>query len=155
MASSRSLGTLTLDLILKMGGFQEGMDKAAKNTQQRTKEMEKAFEELGDKAKEAAAFIGVAFTADYFKEQVLQAVELGDQMGKLAEKTGLTASAASELSNVFKQNDLDTETLSKSITTMQINLAKGSKSFAAIGLNIDELRSKRPDEAFEDIAEAS
>lgn len=52
--SSRSLGTLTLDLIAKTGGFESGMDKAARIADKRTREIER-------QAKERAKAIETAF----------------------------------------------------------------------------------------------
>lgn len=56
--SSRSLGTLTLDLIAKTGGFESGMDKAARVADKRTREIERQAQERA-KAIEAA-FTGMA-----------------------------------------------------------------------------------------------
>ena len=37
--ATRSLGTLTLDLIARIGGFEQGMDKAGRVTEKRMKEL--------------------------------------------------------------------------------------------------------------------
>ena len=52
--ASRSLGTLTLDLIAKIGGFEQGMDKASRTSAKRMKEIQKQAEEVGKK-------VGIAF----------------------------------------------------------------------------------------------
>lgn len=49
--ASRSLGTLTLDLIAKIGGFQQGMDQAARSTQRSMSQIERS----ADKASLAVA----------------------------------------------------------------------------------------------------
>lgn len=62
--SKRSLGTLTVDLILKMGGFQEGMDKSARLTKQRMKEISKSVDEAAGRFKDFALVgAGVIATA--------------------------------------------------------------------------------------------
>lgn len=50
----RSLGRLTLDLIAKVGGFEQGMDKAGRNA-------EKNFRKMRKEAKDAGDFIGKVF----------------------------------------------------------------------------------------------
>ena len=54
--STRSIGQLTVDLIAKTFGFEQGMDKAAKTADKRMKEIEAS-------AKKAGAFIGTAIGA--------------------------------------------------------------------------------------------
>lgn len=60
MASNRSLGTLTLDLVLKMGGFTEGWSKAERETDKRTRAIQAKAQAFG---KAMGAAIGVGFTA--------------------------------------------------------------------------------------------
>lgn len=45
--ATRSLGTLTLDLIAKIGGFEQGMDKAEKRTQKWRREVKRNVEAAG------------------------------------------------------------------------------------------------------------
>lgn len=54
--ASRSLGTLTLDLIARIGGFTGPMDKAGRESQKRMAEIKKSAERLG-------AAVGTAFSA--------------------------------------------------------------------------------------------
>src|SRR5690606_21509137 len=54
--ATRSLGTLTIDLVAKTGGFVQGMDKAAREADKRFKEIEK-------RAKMVGAAIGTALVA--------------------------------------------------------------------------------------------
>lgn len=71
--ATRSLGTLTLDLIARMGGFKKGMDQADRetkkfsdNTRKRNKEMESGFarltESVGRTRLAIAAIAGVSAT---------------------------------------------------------------------------------------------
>lgn len=45
--SSRSLGTLTIDLVAKTGMFEQGMDRAARSADQRMKNIEKSAKSVG------------------------------------------------------------------------------------------------------------
>lgn len=71
--ASRSLGTLTLDLMARIGGFQQGMDQAARSTQrsmgQVARHAESASESVTGSFKTiagaAAAFLSVQQVVDY------------------------------------------------------------------------------------------
>jgi len=58
--ATRSLGTLTLDLIARIGGFEQGMDKAGRVTEKRMKEMQARAEEAGKKIGGALATVVTA-----------------------------------------------------------------------------------------------
>lgn len=58
--AARSLGTLTLDLIARIGGFEQGMDKAGRVSQKRLNEIQKNAEEVGKKVGTALAAITTA-----------------------------------------------------------------------------------------------
>jgi hypothetical protein len=55
----KSLGTLTLDLIAKVGGFEAGLDKASRKSQKTSKQIEKYSNQIG-KALTAASATGIA-----------------------------------------------------------------------------------------------
>ena len=80
MAGSRSLGTLTIDLVAKTAGFEQGMDKAARSTDKRMKEINR-------KAKAIGAAIGVAAAAAATAVAVWtkQTIEAAAQVDRLAQ----------------------------------------------------------------------
>ncbi|MHC3750688.1 phage tail length tape measure family protein [Stutzerimonas stutzeri] len=95
-----NLGTLTLDLIAKIGGFTGPMDQAARHSQKRAKEIEKSMANAADAIKNVvgALAVGVSFTqiiratADFQNEQAQLAAVLkstgeaaGFSQGKLNE----------------------------------------------------------------------
>lgn len=95
-----NLGTLTLDLIAKIGGFTGPMDQAARHSQKRAKEIEKSMANAADAIKTVvgALGVGVSFTqiiratADFQNEQAQLAAVLkstgeaaGFSQGKLNE----------------------------------------------------------------------
>ncbi|MCO1337114.1 hypothetical protein MO867_22580, partial [Microbulbifer sp. OS29] len=55
--SKKSLGTLTLDLIAKVGGFQEGLDKAERGTEKWKRQLKKNVSAVGK------AFAGLSVAA--------------------------------------------------------------------------------------------
>lgn len=77
--ASRSLGTLTLDLIAKVGGFTQGMDQAARTSQTRMKQIGKSVE---DASGAVTKFTGVitalatGATAAWIKSNIDAAAEI-------------------------------------------------------------------------------
>ena len=56
--AGRSLGTLTLDLIARIGGFQRGMDQAARVAEDRSRRIQRSARSMQSTMKSAFAFIG-------------------------------------------------------------------------------------------------
>ena len=74
--ASKSLGTLTLDLIAKIAGFESGMDRAARTADRKGKEISAAAKKRAKETEEAwskvgsvigAAFAGITFGAAFQK----------------------------------------------------------------------------------------
>ncbi|EDM47750.1 hypothetical protein [Marinobacter algicola] len=61
--SRKSLGTLTLDLIAKVGGFEAGLDKASRKSQKTAKQIEKYSNQIGAALTAASAAGITAMTA--------------------------------------------------------------------------------------------
>ncbi|MGE1525858.1 phage tail tape measure protein [Pseudomonas putida] len=94
--ASRSLGTLTLDLIARIGGFQQGMDQAARSTQrsmgQVVRHSESASESITGSFKAiagaAAAFLSVQQLVEYsqtwlgVQNRIKQVSETFDEFSK-------------------------------------------------------------------------
>ncbi|MDM0090310.1 MULTISPECIES: phage tail tape measure protein [unclassified Variovorax] len=126
--SSRSLGTLTLELIAKIGGFEQGMDRAARTSdrkgreiakaaKERAKETEQAWSKVGDLIGKAisAVTVGVVFkkfiseTRDAEQEQVQLAAVLkstGEAAGWSQEKLNDMAESMSKAS-IFSGGDIN------------------------------------------------
>ncbi|KGG82641.1 phage tail length tape measure family protein [Comamonas thiooxydans] len=60
---ARQLGLLTIDLIAKIGGFTEGMTKAERVADQKSREMERKMKERSEAVEKAWTGIGAAITA--------------------------------------------------------------------------------------------
>lgn len=78
--ASKSLGTLTLDLIARTGGFVQGMDQAERSSQKWRKQVEK---DLATVAKVSGAAIGTAVAAT--AGLVVQQVRAASEITKLAQ----------------------------------------------------------------------
>lgn len=70
--ASRSLGTLTLDLIAKIGGFQQGMDQAARSTQRSMAQVERHADRASAAVMASFKTIAGAAAAYLGAQQVVQ-----------------------------------------------------------------------------------
>ncbi len=131
--SSRSLGSLTLDLIAKTGGFESGMDKAAriadKKTQQieqqaaaRAKAIETAFTGMAKSMvvplAGAAVGLGSIASLDSLKASIDSTIEGFAGLKDAAEKTGASVENLSALKGVAKIGGHDFAEVESSITRL-------------------------------------
>ena len=107
--ASRSLGTLTVDLVLRLGGFRQGADQAAREAAQFERRMRGAFSQVRNVV--AGAFAGIGFAkivqataeAERAFGQLRNAVETnGGAAGKTADEL---AEVSSQLQSVTTYSD--------------------------------------------------
>ncbi|WP_236247822.1 phage tail tape measure protein [Pseudomonas mosselii] len=77
--ASRSLGTLTLDLIAKVGGFEQGLDKAGRSAEKRMKQISDSATKLG-----AAVGAGLAAGVTALGAITVSAIKSATEVAKLA-----------------------------------------------------------------------
>ncbi len=77
--ASRSLGTLTLDVIAQVGGFVSGMDKAERSSAKWRKEVERSAKAVG-----TAVGAGVATAVTAFTTMMVSAVNSASEISNLA-----------------------------------------------------------------------
>lgn len=147
MASSRSIGSLSLDLILKMGGFTQGMDQAARITDKRMREIEqrayKFGQTIGKGLKLAASAAAVAFGA--LTLAVGRSIENADKLDEMSQKLGISAEQLSKWGYAAKLSGTDLEGLNRAIPIFSKNLAAamdpGSRQanlFTQLGIDIKD-----------------
>lgn len=161
--ATRSLGSLTLDLIARIGGFEQGMDKAARVSDKRLKEIQKRAEEVGKKIGIAmgsiataaagagtAALVMLKNTAAATTESDRWAKSLGMSTSTLqqwqyaAERAGLSAD---NMADIFK--DIGDKIGDALVTG-------GGEAIDAIdklGLSLDDLANMTPDKQLLAIAD--
>lgn len=158
--ASRNLGSLTVDLLLKMGGFKQGMDAAARETAAFEKKLSQSFQKVGGAIRGVAATFGIGIGIEALRRSALAAIEYGDEINKAASKTGVGVEQFSELAYAAKQTDIELAALGTAFKKMQVTMseaASGTKSanetLAALGLSVEELRRLAPDKQFETLAD--
>src|SRR5690606_26873310 len=88
--ATRSLGQLTLDLVLKSGGFERGMDRSSRKTK-------KAMSEITGFVKDAMKTLAAVAGATGFAALIKQQIDVIDTTGKMAQQLGTTAAELSTL----------------------------------------------------------
>lgn len=165
--ATRSLGSLTVDLLLELGTFKQGMGKAEREAAKFEKQMRAraraisgSFQQVG----KVLAGFGIGFSAVGIVREMVSAakaaIEFGDELQKATAKTGIGVERLSELAYAAKQTDVDFAALSTSLKKMQITLSEASggskaanETLAALGLTFGDLRRLAPEEQFEALAD--
>lgn len=94
--ASRSLGTLTLDLIAKIGGFEQGMDRAARTADRKGREISKAARQRAKETEEAWANVGTAIGA------IFSSIAVGAVFQKFIAETKQAEQEQAQLAAVLK-----------------------------------------------------
>jgi hypothetical protein len=142
--ASRGLGTLTIDLIAKTFGFEQGMDKAAKTADKRMKEIEAS-------AKKAGAFIGTAIGAGVvaagaaLTKLTVDAINYADALDEMSARTQISTEQLSKWGYAAKLSGTDLESLVSSTDKLAKNLAaaadgdsKMGKLFETLGISVKD-----------------
>src|SRR5690606_16518473 len=108
--ATRSLGTLTIDLIAKIAGFVQGMDRAAREADKRFKEIEK-------RAKMAGAAIGTALVAGagLVANQLRNTINQMDELSKAAQRASMPTEEFSKLAYASSLADVSIQDLQASM----------------------------------------
>lgn len=153
MAANRSLGTLTLDLIAKIGGFTEALDRASRETDRRLSEIEKRAEKfgeaIGEHIRDAIAAIGVTLTVGGFLEGLKDSIDYMDELGKSAQKVDLPVEEFSTLAGSARLSGIQLDTLTATLgrlTKAQADAldktSQQSKIFKALGIDVADANGK-------------
>ena len=160
--SSKSLGTLTLDLIARTGGFVRGMDKAerrsAKWRRQVQKDLKRLRGEFGKFAKMAAG-AGVA-AAGAFTILAKEGLQYVDAQAKMARQIGGTIDGLRGLQIAANDAGVDTNTLNGAVDRMNARLGEAREgsgqayeALNKLGLAADDLARMDADERIATIAD--
>lgn len=150
-ASGIRAGAAYVELFVKNSQFVKGLNAASA----KLKAFGSSIQSLGSKL----TGIGAGLAGGLFGAAKVFA-EMGDDMAKMAARTGVSVEALSELRYAAQQSGAEAEDLEKGLRTMSrtiIEAASGSASaqqnFAKLGLTLADLNRLSPDEQFELIAD--
>lgn len=136
--ATRSLGTLTVDLVARIFGFEQGMDKAAKTLDAKIQSIKRAAGQLGAVIGVAAAAAGTALAV-----MVKQSIDAMDGMSDLAQSTGNTVAELSSFAYIADIDGVSAESfsaalvkLTKSMSDTAQGTGEAQKGFAALGISV-------------------
>jgi hypothetical protein len=149
-----SLGSLVIELAANTARLQGDLGRGVN-----------MLEGFARRAKSVVGVLGVGVGAGgavgLFAGLAKQAIELGDELQKGAQRAGVSASTFSQLAAAAKQADVDIGSLSLALKNMQVAIstaAQGGKeaqsAFRQLGIDLDTLRGAKADEQLKIIADA-
>ena len=165
---SSSLGTLSLDLIAKVGGFTAPLDRADRVMRQTTRnidrnlqDMQRQMDRAANTFKAMAATIGVGLSVNAFKNWTLGAAQAAEQTKFFADRIGLTTEELTKLQFVGSQFNVSADALNTAMQRFQRRAGEAangfgvaSKAFKDLNLEAREVISLPIDQQFKKIAEA-
>ncbi|MGF6839904.1 hypothetical protein QF001_003771 [Paraburkholderia youngii] len=154
---AKSAGSLLFELSANVAKLRTDM-------QQANKVMTDALAGIKRAAGAIGITIGAAMAVNLakgFADSIVGAIDQADALGKLAERFGTTAESMSVLQYQAKTSNVSVDALttsirflSKAMVDAQNPASTQAQAFRAIGLSVDDLKSKDPAAAMADIAEA-
>lgn len=151
--ANRSLGTLSLDVVAKIGGFVDGLSKAEREATKRSKAIETAL--TG-----AVGALAGAASISTFVNYVRDAADSLDALNDVADATGSTVESISALEDVARKTGATIDTVESSLIKFnsQLTAADGknevSRTLKQIGVDAEELKRLDPAEALRQTAVA-
>jgi hypothetical protein len=145
--ANRSLGTLSIDLIAKIAGFEAGMDKAARSADKRMKDIQRSISGGFTSALKSVAAFGAAFLSIQTVIQGFKgAIDQADKLNDFTNRLGVSAEAISAWGYAASQTGTDIDALGKGLIILQKNMSKamdpGSSQanlFKSLGLDKNDL----------------
>lgn len=163
---AEAIGALRADLTATSAQFASDMATARQSVISNTGPMNIAFLALGKTANQAIDQINlvrsaaVALATSGLAIAITKSIEFANQIGKTADKLGITTDALQELRFAAKLSGLGVDEFDSSFSKFEktIGDANGGsvqaiKIFQGLGVSIAELKSKKPDEIFQIIAD--
>jgi len=159
--ASKSLGTLTIDLIAKTGGFVQGMDKAERGSKKWRKQVEKDLNQVGKAAKigllavsGAALAAGGALTA-----MAIKGLASVDSQSKFARSLDTSYDSITALNIAFSEGGVDNyekslNRLNRRLGAAEMGTGSAAKTVKALNLDLQALSDMDVDERVATISDA-
>lgn len=157
---SKSIGTLTVDLLLKMGGFEQGMDRTARQTKQRMREISKSVDAAAARLRNfvmagaGAILAGTAITAAL----VSNARQSIDEQVKLSRSldgtvSGIRAVALAADDAGMEGFEASLNRLNRRLGAVEMAGGPAVKTVERLKLNLEAMRTMDVDERLAHIAD--
>lgn len=153
-------GTITVSLAAEIAQFTSAMDKAANVAEQRMRQIDKSLGVVKTALVTLGAGAAAGLTLDKLKDKIVGVIEAASRMEEIATKTGATVEALSGLASIARLSGTDADALglglqklAKSMVDAENGGTKTSAAFKAIGVSVEDLKGKSPDQVFQLIAQ--
>lgn len=151
--ASRGLGTLTLDLVARIAGFEGPMDKAARTTAKRMGEIERSVSGgIKSVLKSFAAFGAGFLSVQAVFQGFSSAIDQADKLNDFTKRLGVSAEAISAWGYAASQTGTDIDGLGKGLKLLQKNMAEAldPKStqaglFKSLGISVKDAQGNLRD----------
>lgn len=131
---------LTIDIAARLAQFQDSLDRVGKDAERTAKRIDGAFSGL----KTAAAGVGFGLVVRELTQFVKAGIDAADEIGKMAQKVGLSVESLSALKYAAELSDVSMESLATSMKKLSVNMvemqAGGGESaaaFKALGISVE------------------
>lgn len=153
-----AIGSITVDLLAKTGSFETDLNRAAKLSEQRAKEIDKAFSAAAISVAAGAVAAGTAIVA-FGNEAIDQLAALDDaaqKTGSSVENLSRIQQTATAFGQDFGAVDDAISRLAKGMATVDSETNKTQKALAALGLSARDAGGalRDPSEVLVDVAKA-
>lgn len=143
--ASRSLGTLTVDLVAKTGGFVQGMDKAERSSKKWKKSVENDLNTISKTAKTTALAIGTTLVGSVTALTVA-GLKSVDAQAKFAKSLNTTFDSVSQLNRAFQEAGIEgyessLNRLNRRLGAAELGRGAGLNAVKELNLDLKELAS--------------
>lgn len=161
--ASRSLGTLTLDLVAKIGGYVGGLNAADRASSKFAADQERRFKQMSLAAEAAGEAMGrfiadgVYAAARAFQESlkiVADFQDLADKTGASAEGLASFAVAAGTAGTSMDEIASASVKLTKNLTGVDDESKAAGAALEALGINISDFQKLSPEDQMEEVAKS-
>ena len=139
--------------------FESDLGRASAMAERHMAQIDKAVSMVKSSIKTLGVTLGVGLALDQVKSKIEGAIESAAGLQQLSERTGATVEALSGLASVAKLSGTDMDSmasglqkLSKATVDAQNGGNQTSGAFKALGISLESLKGKGPEEVFKTIA---
>lgn len=148
--------TLLVKLEARITDFERNLARAQRSANTASARIGSTFGKLNKTIGSGLALVGIGLGVRALTGFITETIKAGEAIGDTAEKLGISAEAFQELSFAADQSGTSMEAVQKGITQTAKFLGEVERGTQAaslelknLGLSLDDLKGKSPDEAFE------
>lgn len=151
-----ALSTLTIDLAANVARFESDLKRAGRVSKKETAKLRKDAVQAGKRIGVALAAAAAGLTV-----MVRQTINAADEMQKLSLRTKASTEFLSEMRLAMELSGIEFSTFTNAMGKMQkaigdavVGLSTQKRAFEELGIDLQQFRSLKPEEQFEELAEA-